>query len=200
MIRRIGIVGALVVLVAGSAARADVPLLLSQQGRLLNASDEPVTGTVSIVFSLYTAATGGTATWTETHNVTLDSGYFVATLGDTTALTKALFNGNPLYLGIKVGTDAEMVPREELVTVPYAVVASDVIGDIHPTSVSVGGSPVINSSGQWVGSATGLTGPTGPVGPTGPAGPTGAAGAAGAVGPLTAPARLNASAPPARRR
>jgi hypothetical protein len=193
MTRKIGLAVALTALVASSAAQADVPLLLSQQGRLLNASDDPVTGTVAMVFSLYTSATGGTATWTETHNVTLDAGYFVVTLGDTTALTKALFTGNPLYLGIKVGTDAEMVPREELVSVPYAVVASDVIGDIHPTSVSIGSTQVINSSGQWVGSATGLTGPTGPMGPTGPAGatgpqgPTGAVGAAGAVGP-TGPA------------
>jgi hypothetical protein len=183
MTRKIGLAVALTALVASSAAQADVPLLLSQQGRLLNASDDPVTGTVSMVFSLYTTATGGTATWTETHNVTLDSGYFVVTLGDTTALTKALFTGNPLYLGIKVGSDAEMVPREELVSVPYAVVASDVIGDIHPTSVSVGGSTVINSSGQWVGSSAGIIGPTGPAGPVGPTGAAGPAGAVGAVGP-----------------
>jgi len=175
-----------------SLAQAEVPLLLSQQGRLLNSSDEPVTGTVAMVFSLYTAGTGGTANWTETHTVTLDSGYFVVTLGDTTALTKALFNGNPLYLGIKVGTDAEMTPREELVSVPYAVVASDVTGDIHPTSISVNGSPIVNSTGQWVGSSSGLVGPTGPTGPTGATGTNGtngtngtpgATGATGATGP-----------------
>jgi hypothetical protein len=184
MMRRVGLAGALLAaaLVTSSPAWADVPLLLSQQGRLLDASDTPITGSVTIVFSLYAVATGGAATWTETHTVTLDSGYFVVTLGDTTALGMALFDGSPLYLGIKVGTDAEMTPREELVSVPYALVANDAVGDIHPTSISVGGTTIVNSSGQWVGSTAGLAGPTGPMGPTGAGGATGATGPQGEVG------------------
>jgi hypothetical protein len=49
-------------------------------------------------------------------------------------------------------------------------------------AISVAGNAVINSSGQWVGSPTGLTGPQGPAGPQGPQGPTGVTGAAGATG------------------
>jgi len=142
------------------AAQGDVPNLLTQTGRLLDAGDQPVTGSVTMVFSLYAAPTGGAAVWTESHEVTLDDGYFVLTLGTTTALPA--FDGSPAYLGIRVGADPEMTPREELVSVPYAMFAGDVIGDIHPASVIVNGITVINNLGQWVGDATGLVGPAGP--------------------------------------
>ena len=92
--------------------------------------------------------------------------------------------------------DAEMVPRLRLASVAYsfraasAKNADDVLDkDINPGSVTVNGIPVIDSSGNWVGSPTGLVGPTGPQGPAGaddadgapgPAGPTGPQGLAGA--------------------
>ncbi len=170
-----------------SGAAADVPALLGQQGRLLDANDVPVTGTVQMVFSLYTSPTGGTAQWTETLNVQLDDGYFAETLGTVTAIDPAIFDGSPLYLGITVEADPEMTPREELVSVPYAIVATDVTGDINPASVSIGGNIVIDSDGNWVGSPTGLVGPTGPAGADGaigPMGPAGADGADGAIGPM----------------
>jgi hypothetical protein len=53
---------------------------------------------------------------------------------------------------------------------------------------AIAGNTVINSSGQWIGSPTGLIGPQGPTGLTGatgaqgPAGPTGPQGATGATG------------------
>jgi hypothetical protein len=50
-------------------------------------------------------------------------------------------------------------------------------------SVAIGGTTVINSSGQWVGSSTGLVGPQGPKGNTGATGATGPQGATGATGP-----------------
>jgi hypothetical protein len=56
--------------------------------------------------------------------------------------------------------------------------------------ILIGANPVINASGQWVGSPTGLVGPQGPpgnpgaTGPAGPQGPTGATGATGAQGPI----------------
>ncbi|MFC2152374.1 collagen-like protein [Bacteroidota bacterium] len=49
-------------------------------------------------------------------------------------------------------------------------------------SIRVGSETVINSSGQWVGSPTGLVGPQGPIGLIGPAGATGATGAQGPIG------------------
>lgn len=76
----------------------------------------------TIVFSIYTVPTGGSAVWTETQSVTTVTGEFSVVLGANV--------GNPLnldfasdvdyYLGIKVGTNAEMDPRKALLYVPFA--------------------------------------------------------------------------------
>ena len=50
-------------------------------------------------------------------------------------------------------------------------------------SVAVNGSTIINSSGEWIGSNSGIQGPTGPTGAQGAGGPTGAQGAGGPQGP-----------------
>lgn len=63
----------------------------------------------------------------------------------------------------------------------------DVAGQVN-TSVgfSVKGTTVINASGAWVGSPTGLVGPTGPADPSGVTGAAGAVGATGSTGPAGA--------------
>ncbi len=68
-------------------------------------------------------------------------------------ISDALLPGGDRYLGVQVGTDPEMVPREQLSSVPYARVASEVSGDIHPSSFSIGGTLVVSSAGKWVGPA-----------------------------------------------
>lgn len=137
---------------AGHSVEAAVPQVLTQQGRLIDkATSKPVAGTISITFALYDVASGGTALWTEKQDVTLDDGYFSARLGETTAIPKTVFNGSVRYLGVTVGTDTEMSPREPLTSVPYAMVAGDVNGPINPASVSIAGTKVIDETGKWVG-------------------------------------------------
>ena len=168
-----------------SARAAGVPNVLSQQGRLLDSGGNPVAGMVTFKFTIYDTPMTGTAIWTETQMISLDNGYFSARLGDTTPVPAAVFTGAARYLGVQVGTDTEMTPRQPLVSVPYAITASDATGDIHANSLSVGGTMVVDNTGKWVGPASSLAGPkgaTGPAGPTGAAGPTGPAGAAGAMG------------------
>lgn len=173
--------------VLGTApAFAAVPTTLTEQGRLLDTSGTPVTGSVSLVFSLYDAASGGNLLWTEPQTITLDEGYFSALLGSVTAFPTNALNGATRYLGVKVNTDPEMSPRQTVNSVPYALLAANVNGDITPNSVSINGTTVINSSGQWVGPSTGLVGPAGPAGPAGATGATGPAGATGATGPAGA--------------
>ncbi len=170
-------------------ASAAVPATITDQGRLFDSNSQPITGTQTIVFSLYATATGGTALWTETHTVTLDQGYFSTELGSTTPFGTTLTANSTLFLGITVGTVSEMTPRSSVASVPYALVADNATGNITPNSISVGGTTVIDSTGKWTGSATGLQGPAGPAGangaqgPAGPAGAQGPAGAAGAAGP-----------------
>jgi hypothetical protein len=116
---------AALVLVLGSVAEA-APAFLTQQGRLLSTAGVPMTGTLSFVFTIYDAPTAGASLWTETQSITLDDGYFSAKLGQTTAIGAAVFDGTERYLGVKVGTDAEMTPREGVRSVPYALSANQV--------------------------------------------------------------------------
>jgi hypothetical protein len=113
----------------GSSVRAQdiaVNPLISYQGRLTQtASGADVNGTVTLVFRLYTIAEGGTPLWTEIKDVTIQEGLFTTQLGDTTALPSAIFNGQELWLGIKVGTDPETSPRQQLNAVAYALYSNN---------------------------------------------------------------------------
>lgn len=170
-------------LTIAASASAAVPMRITEQGRLFDkTTGDPLTGSVTLTFTIYDAVTAGTVLWTDTATVTLDSGYFSVQLGATKAFPATVWNGSSRFIGLKVGTDAEMTPREEIVSVPYAVVANDVVGDIHPTSISIGANLIIDKTGKWVGDTTGLAGATGPTGATGPAGPQGPVGPAGAGG------------------
>jgi hypothetical protein len=134
-------------------AAPSVPLLLTEQGRLTDAKDNPITTSTKLRFNIYSAATGGMSLWNETQMITPDDGYFSAELGSVTAFPATLFTGAELYLGVTVGTDAEMTPRQAITSVPYALVANNAIGDITPNSVSIGMTPVISNAGKWVGPA-----------------------------------------------
>src|SRR5690349_15657824 len=139
MVRACFLAVAAALLLAPGPARAgqgDVPALFTQTGRLFDNHDQPITGSVTMVFAIYDLPTGGEPAWTETHTINFDDGYFVASLGETKPLPA--LDGTPKFLGIRVADDPEMTPREELVSVPYALMAGDVAGNIHPQSVSIG--------------------------------------------------------------
>jgi|GEM_PF-4871182 len=176
-----------VALAFAAPANAAVPATVTHQGSLYDAKGKPVDATLSVVYSIYDTTTASVAIWTETHTLTFSKGFFSVDIGTETPLDSAIFDGSLRYLGIQIGTDAEMTPRSAIGSVPYAIVAGDVSGDIHPESVSIGPTEVIDEEGHWVGDPTGLVGPSGPVGPPGPEGPqgpVGQAGPAGAPGPV----------------
>lgn len=186
------------------SASADVPTTLVHQGRLYDAENAPLNESLTLVFTIYDAASGGEVLWTESHEVAFDDGYFSVELGSDEPLDTSVFDGSKVFLGVKVGADPEMTPRAPVGSVPYAVMAGDVTGDINPTSVSIGGTTVIDENGQWTGDATGLigpqgapgpAGPAGPAGPEGPEGPTGPEGPAGPPGPVGATGATGATGP-----
>lgn len=125
----------LVAAVALSAAlpcgAATVPQLVSYEGTLTNAAGQPVAdGAYGIVFSIYATATGGTALWTETWSaanaVAVTNGGFSVLLGSRTAIPAQFFQANPTtYLGIRVGADAEMLPRQRISSAAYALASGD---------------------------------------------------------------------------
>jgi len=168
----------------GTAGAQTAPNLLHFQARLNTNTGTPLTGAHALRVAIYATPTGGSALWQETQTVTALNGVVNTLLGGTTILPTNLFDGSNLYMGLKVDTDPEMTPRNLIASTPYARAAADVPNaDITPNSVTINGTPVIDSSGQWVGSPTGLVGPAGATGATGATGSTGVQGATGPIGP-----------------
>lgn len=125
---------------SASAAPQIVPQTLTQQGRLLDSDGAPVDGVqLTFTFSLYTTASAGTAIWSEQQTVTPDNGYFSAKIGEGSAFTPDIFDGSrgTLYLGIKIGSDAEMAPRQELTSVPFAMLALNAVSATHAGSADL---------------------------------------------------------------
>ncbi|MBA3551044.1 hypothetical protein H0W32_02460, partial [Patescibacteria group bacterium] len=102
---------------------------INYQGKLTTSTGVAVAnGTYQMVFKLYTAASGGTAIWTETlsgtNKVQVTSGIFSTMLGSTTPFTGVDFN-QTLYLGVNIEADGEMTPRKVLGVVPGAIEAEN---------------------------------------------------------------------------
>src|SRR5688572_28872234 len=166
-----------------ATAAALVPGTMAHQGRLFDAAGAQISGTVDIDFAIYESPAAADTMWLESLGVAVEDGYFCATLGEQTAFDATLFDGSVRWLGITVGDDPEMSPRAPTLSVPYAFVADNAIGNITPLTVAIDGyGPVINEQGMWVGDTSNLVGP-GPPGPPGPQGPVGPVGPAGPPGP-----------------
>ncbi len=103
----------------------NVPPLINYQGVLTDVSGNLITGTVSIQFSIYEVATGGTVLWRETQSVSVMNGLFSVLLGSVNPIPYNVFSGGERYLGLKVGGDPEMSPRKRLVSVGYSFRAED---------------------------------------------------------------------------
>src|SRR6185436_4453566 len=124
----------------GAAAFAGVPPTVTHQGRLYDQNDAPIDNTagpcINVLFSLYDTPTATTPIWSEQHCITFDEGYYSVQLGSITSFTPGVFDGSTRYFSLTVGTDPEMTPRAQVASVPYAMLAGDVNGDIHPHTVS----------------------------------------------------------------
>ncbi|MCD4813757.1 hypothetical protein K8S19_08715 [bacterium] len=116
---------AITLIVIAAGVSADIPNTLNYQGRLMDSVQQPVVdGQYSVAFRLYTAESGGTMVWEEAQSVVTNNGYFNTVLGNSTALTPAIFN-KPLWVGIQVGINVEMTPRQKLGTSAYAMTVAD---------------------------------------------------------------------------
>jgi hypothetical protein len=129
-------------MIISGIAMGQVPQLINYQGLLIDpATGQPVADdTYSITFSVYNVPSGGSVIWSESHSVDAKNGLYSVILGSFTALTPAILSGPEKYLGIKVGSDAEMTPRRRIVSVTYALVAESMSGtdNVFPSSGSVG--------------------------------------------------------------
>lgn len=105
---------------------------IAYQGYLTDSANSPVNGALEIVFKLYNVESGGTALWSETQPaVSVTDGLFSVLLGSVTPLSSSLIADNSdLWLGITIGSDTEMAPRDKLASAPYAMMADVPDGSI----------------------------------------------------------------------
>ena len=110
---------------ASPASIAAAPQL-HYQGRLLDPDTGAALpdGSYIMTLGIYNAAAEGTLLWTESKSVVVSKGIFSTMLGDTTPFAASLFDGQDLWLGVSVGGDPEMTPRQPLAYVPYAIFAN----------------------------------------------------------------------------
>jgi hypothetical protein len=112
------------------ACSAGVPHFVKVSGTLKKATFVAPSGIAAIKFSIYDAATGGTALWQEVQNIPVDvQGRYDLVLGATSrdGVPAELFtSGEPRWLGVQpLSPGAEEEPRVLMVSVPYALEASD---------------------------------------------------------------------------
>ena len=98
---------------------ASIPQTLNIHGKLTNLSGIAEEGTFSINFTIYDASTGGNALYSTVNVVSTDSNGIYTTILSGVDLD---FNA-ARYLGVKVGSDSEMTPRNNLTSTPSSLAA-----------------------------------------------------------------------------
>jgi len=130
----------LVGLLASNVAHADVPAFITYSGRLTEGTAWGQSTTLQLTFAVYAQAEGGTALWTsDPTEVAVSDGYFSVILGEGTdaggarvAVTE-IFAANPsTWLGVSVGTEVELAPRQAIGSVPYAARAASAMCLVEP--------------------------------------------------------------------
>ena len=110
-------------------AAAQVPTMINYQGLLMTDGGTYPDTTVFITFTIYDAPAEGNAVWSETQmNVLVEEGLFEVRLGSSSPISASVFSGTNRWLGITVGTDSELYPRVQLVSVPYAFKVNTIEG------------------------------------------------------------------------
>ncbi|MGC1378032.1 MAG: tail fiber domain-containing protein [Anaerolineales bacterium] len=140
------------------------------QGRLTDTSGGALNGAYTVVFRLYNVASGGSPLWEEywtgVNSVQVANGLFNVMLGSLTPIPQDLINGNnSLWLGIDVGSDAEMTPRVQLGSAPYAFQANHATMAERAYGLSAPDGSSVNAVYVDKGGYVGIGGTTSPVTP-----------------------------------
>ena len=119
---------------------ADVPQLINYQGRLTDSSGEPVPdGTSSIHFAFFDDSIRGVLLWEETHPVVpILNGMFSVLLGSNDPIDPGDFiSFFDVYVELTVNGGEPSSPRTRFVSVPNAMVAHRISGDIETDEGSI---------------------------------------------------------------
>lgn len=147
---------AIILVVFSTSAIAGTPNLVSYQGRLTNAAGTAISGTMKLTFLIYDVLQGGSPIWTEIHDsINVTDGQFSVALGISSLISDEVFSGSERYLGIRVGDDSEIIPRTQLLSVPYSFHTKSLDGAVGgeiTNGLKINGSPAITlpiSSPGW---------------------------------------------------
>ena len=122
------------------------------QGRLTDASGNPLNGNHNLLFRFYNTSTGGSPLCSSSQTVTLQNGLFsmYAQCGQRN------FDGQQLYLGVAVDGGSEMTPRLPIYPVAYALslrpgaVISNTTSDQHALEVKSLAGGGLSGATLWV--------------------------------------------------
>lgn len=144
----IGIFGVVSIMSTTAAYAAQtIPYKLNYQGSLTDSTNNTkADGHYNVIFRIFNVSSGGTALWTETHDVAggnfvdLKKGLFNVELGGISSLSPSIFASQPLYLEVELPTpgtatsaspswsEGPMTPRQVLTAAPYAMNADTIDG------------------------------------------------------------------------
>src|SRR3989344_8285178 len=93
---------------------AAIPQIISFQGRLTDANNNPRNESVNMVFTIYDQAVNGSQIWTENQTgVQVVNGVFSVSLGSWTVLPLVALNAPTRYLSVTVAGET-LTPRQRL--------------------------------------------------------------------------------------
>ena len=120
-----------------------VPDSISHQGRVVDSSNQPISGSSNVTFTFYA---GESALSSQTIAVTFDDGYYSVELGP---VSSDLFDENQLTLGVALQGTAEFEPRQPVVSTMFALRAGSVSGEVNALNgLSVDGQELVDESGN----------------------------------------------------
>jgi hypothetical protein len=108
-------------------------MILTHQGRLLDAAGQPANGIFAITYSIWDDPSAGQMLWSETQDVEIRDGLFHVLLGQLSPPPDDNMFSLPavqLWLQIQIGTDIPLSPRQRLTSVPYAIDAAGLTGNV----------------------------------------------------------------------
>jgi hypothetical protein len=119
-----------ITLFPGNGQSATMNDIIPIQGKLTDSAGIPLNGSYSITANIYNVSTGGVALCSDTDSVTVTNGLF--TFNMNFCAPTDLSGAEQLYLGLKVGSDSEMTPRQPIYANPFAwgIRANTLGGDI----------------------------------------------------------------------
>jgi len=129
-----------------SAANAAMPQTISYQGYLKDGvSGAPVSSQVTLTFRLYDSLQAASPVWLEVLEVTPQNGIYSVQLGTNTPLESSLLASTALYLGLQVGSNPELTPRQQILSVPFAMRAASA-DSVDPATIVIDASQIVSGT------------------------------------------------------